>query len=67
VEVPKDPEISIPEGLGYDEIGTITDDMLAIVVPHSTADVVHSKLIDLLSQFSAPRYAFKAILDLKVP
>ena len=63
VEVPKDPEI-IPEGLGYDEIGTITDDMLDIVVPHSTADVVHSKLIDLLSQFSAPRYAFKAILDL---
>eukprot|EP00978_Attheya_sp_CCMP212_P033164 scaffold132557_cov46-Attheya_sp.AAC.1 len=63
VEVPKDPEI-IPKGLGYDEIGTITDDMLDIVVPHSTADVVHSKLIDLLSQFSAPRYAFKAILDL---
>eukprot|EP00978_Attheya_sp_CCMP212_P010505 scaffold25441_cov41-Attheya_sp.AAC.2 len=36
--------------------------MLDIVVPHSTADAVHSKLIDLLSQFSAPRYAFKAIL-----
>eukprot|EP00978_Attheya_sp_CCMP212_P005527 scaffold12431_cov57-Attheya_sp.AAC.2 len=63
VEVPKDPEI-IPEGLGYDDIGIITDDMLDIVVPHSTADVVHSKLIDLLSQFSAPRYAYKAILDL---
>eukprot|EP00978_Attheya_sp_CCMP212_P018959 scaffold52521_cov35-Attheya_sp.AAC.1 len=63
VEVPKDPEI-IPKGLGYDDIGTITDDMLDIVVPHSTADVVHSKLIDLLSQFSASRYAFKAILDL---
>eukprot|EP00978_Attheya_sp_CCMP212_P023791 scaffold73617_cov54-Attheya_sp.AAC.1 len=51
VEVPKDPEI-IPEGLGYDEIGTITDDMLDIVVPHSTADVVHSQLIDLLSQLN---------------
>eukprot|EP00978_Attheya_sp_CCMP212_P006912 scaffold16129_cov71-Attheya_sp.AAC.1 len=63
VEVPKDPEI-IPEGIGYDDTGIITDDMLDIVVPHSTADVVHSKLIDLLSQFSAPRYAFKSILDL---
>eukprot|EP00978_Attheya_sp_CCMP212_P035976 scaffold159919_cov37-Attheya_sp.AAC.1 len=42
VEVPKDPEI-IPEGLGYDDIGIITYDMLGIVVPHSTADVAHSK------------------------
>eukprot|EP00978_Attheya_sp_CCMP212_P021888 scaffold64342_cov48-Attheya_sp.AAC.6 len=63
VEVPKDPEI-IPEGLRYDDIGNITEDMLDIVVPHSIADAVHSKLIDLLSQFSAPRYALKGILDL---
>eukprot|EP00978_Attheya_sp_CCMP212_P017678 scaffold47365_cov68-Attheya_sp.AAC.2 len=41
VEVPKDPEI-IPEGLGYDDIGIITDNMLDIVVPHSTADVLHN-------------------------
>eukprot|EP00978_Attheya_sp_CCMP212_P025391 scaffold81594_cov61-Attheya_sp.AAC.4 len=57
-KVLKDPEI-IPEGLGYDDIGIITYNMLDIVVPHR-----HSKLIDLLSQFSSPRYAFKAILDL---
>ena len=31
---------------------------------HSTSDLIHSKLIDLLSQFNAPRYALKKNLDL---
>jgi hypothetical protein len=63
LDVPHDPNI-IPDNLSYEEIGIITDDMLDTVVPHSTSDLIHSKLIDLLSQFNAPRYAFKKILDL---
>ena len=63
LDAPHDPNI-IPDNLSYEEIGIITDDMLDTVVPHSTSDLIHSKLIDLLSQFNAPRYAFKKILDL---
>ena len=58
LDVPHDPTI-IPDNLSYEEIGIITDDMLDTVVPHSTSDLIHSKLIDLLSQFNAPRYELK--------
>ena len=62
LDVRNDPNIIPATNLSYEEIRIITDDMLDKVVPHSTSDLIHSKLIDLLSQFNAPRYAFKQIL-----
>jgi hypothetical protein len=61
LDVPNDPNI-IPANLSYEEIRIITDNMLDKVVPHSTSDLIHSKLIDLLSQFNVPRYALRKIL-----
>jgi hypothetical protein len=62
LDVRNDPNIIPATNLSYEEIRIITDDMLDKVVPHSTSDLIHSKLIDFYLNSMHPDMHLKKIL-----